>query len=321
MKSSLPIFVFLVFAVICREIRAQSAPPAVAEAGGQPASAVPAAADSIAGDVMLRRVMGAVDTQRSISAKLRYKIDLLGRTMLGSGNYLQQGRGPERMLRLDLQLQSGMLATNVLEICDGTALWIFEDFGEAKTLGRVDLVRLRRARPKSPSPPSVAAINTWFALGGLPKLLASLDTSFRFGPVADSRLDDVHVWTLEGQWEPGRLVQLLPDQKAAIESGGAVDLSKLAPNLPDRVTMHVGCDDLFPYRFEYWRAEKGTDRSKLLVVMEFYEVQVGVPLDRRHFIYAPGAVQPTDRTQSYLDRLLLEEVAPGEASRPRLQRR
>jgi len=89
MKSSLPIFVFLVFAVICREIRAQSAPPAVAEAGGQPASAVPAAADSIAGDVMLRRVMGAVDTQRSISAKLRYKIDLLGRTMLGSGNYLQ----------------------------------------------------------------------------------------------------------------------------------------------------------------------------------------------------------------------------------------
>jgi hypothetical protein len=269
--------------------------------------------------------MAAVDAQRSIAAKVRHKVDLLARPMFGSGLYLQQGRGPERMLRLELKLQqTATEATNLLEICDGTALWIYEDFGEAKTLGRVDLVRLRRARPKSPAPTQVPAINTWFALGGLPKLLASLDTSFRFGPVVDNRLDDVRVWTLEGQWEPGRLAQLLPDQKGAIDSGGAVDLTRLAPNLPDRVTLHIGCDDLFPYRFEYWRADgatKGADRGKLLVVMELYEVQLGTPIDRRQFANAPGALQATDQTQLFLDRLFLEEVAPGEAAQPSPRRR
>jgi hypothetical protein len=303
-----------------RGIGAQTLLPAGNSPSSRAIAATPPASDSNPGDALLRRALNAVDAQRSIAAKVRQKVDLLGRPMFGSGIYLQQGRGRERMLRLELKLQIAKQTSSVQEICDGTALWICEDFGDAKSLTRVDMARLLRARPKSPPPPAPPAVNAWFALGGLPKLLASLESSFRFGQVIESRLDDLRVWTVEGQWKPARLAELLPDQKSAIDSNSAVDLTKLAAHLPDRVTLHIGWDDLFPYRIEYWRGEpatkdtKANDHGKLLVLMELYEVQLGGPIDPRQFAYAPGDLQPTDRTQAFLDKLSLEEPASGEAN-------
>ena len=126
-----------------------------------------------------------------------------------------------------------------------------------------------------------AAPDFSLSLGGLPRLLWSLRTSFRFAPPTENRLDDLRIWTLDGQWNSSRLAMLLPDQKAAIDAGQPVDLSKLASQLPDRVVLRIGCDDLFPYRIEYWRREgkakdsSSADRGKLLVVVELYEVQLG----------------------------------------------
>ncbi|MBI3840235.1 MAG: hypothetical protein HY288_20120, partial [Planctomycetia bacterium] len=183
----------------------------------------------------------------------------------------------------------------------------------------------RGARPKS-QPPGPQN-NAWLALGGLPKLLMDLETSFRFGPVAESRLDGLRVWTVEGQWKPAKLAELLPDQKATIEAGGAADTRHLSPNLPDSVVLHMGCDDLFPYRFEYWRCERPdkkaqTDgRGKLLAVLEMFEVQLGAPIDPGRFAYQPGALQSIDRTQEYLDKLGLQEVAPAGANRNLPRRR
>lgn len=322
MKSILPIFASFAWACMGLGINAQTPMPPGNLPAARTSAPVAVPADSNSGDALLRRVLAAVEAQRSIVAKVRHKVDLLGHATLGSGIYLQQGRGPQRMLRLELKLQTVPQASSVQEICDGTNLWIYEDLCEVKSLFRVDVARLRRARPKSaPAPPATPGIDAWVALGGLPKLLASIESSFRFGPVVESRLDDLRVWTLEGRWKPARLVEFLPDQKAAIESGAAVDLTKLAPNMPDRVTLHVGCDDLFSYRIEYWRAAaptkntKANDHGKLLTVMELYEVQLGVPIDPRQFAFAPGDVPFADRTQAFLEKLNLEEPPAGEASR------
>ena len=196
--------------------------------------------------------------------------------------------------------------------------------GNDRSLGRVDLGRLARARPRTPG---AAAPDFSLSLGGLPRLLWSLRTSFRFAPPTENRLDDLHVWTLDGQWNSARLAMLLPDQKAAIDAGQPVDLSKLAPQLPDRVVLRIGCDDLFPYRIEYWRREgkakdsSSADRGKLLVVVELYEVQLGAALDPRQFVHHAGDLQPVDRTQAYLDRYGLDEVILPGASQPRPPRR
>ncbi|MBI3838086.1 MAG: hypothetical protein HY288_09150, partial [Planctomycetia bacterium] len=262
MNSILPIFSCVALAWLAHGALAQQPLPV----GNPRFKPVPRAAappnDSNSGDALLRRAIAAVDAQPSITAKLRQQVDLLGRQLVGSGVYLQQGRGPQRLLRFELKLQaSNKTTTNgMLQICDGTTLWIHEDLADRKNLSRVDVTRLRGARPKSP-PPALPS-NAWLALGGLPKLLMNLESSFQFGPVAESRLDSLQVWTVEGQWKPARLVQLLPDQKAKIEAGTAADTRNLAPNLPDCVVLHLGCDDLFPYRIEYWRREPANKNAR-----------------------------------------------------------
>jgi hypothetical protein len=312
MKSILPIFASLLWAATGLNAQPQTPVPLGNATPGRAAPAAPASANSD-GDVLLRRVLAAVSAQTSISAKLRHRVDLLGGPLRGTGIYLQQGRGAEPMLRLELKFKMAGQASSLQHVCDGTTLWIYELVDGNASLSRVDVARLRRARTKSQ--PAVARPS--LALGGLPGLLAGIEGSFHFGSVTESRLDDeLRVWTIEGQWKPARLAALLPDQKSALDAGQPVDLTRLAANLPDRVVMHVGCDDLFPYRFEYWRAApddkdaKAKARGKLLLVMELYEVQFGAPVDPRSFAFQPGNLQPVDRTPAFLNKLGLEDALP-----------
>ncbi|MEX2112847.1 MAG: hypothetical protein WD845_06645 [Pirellulales bacterium] len=285
--------------------------------------------DSIAGDALLRRVLAAVDAQPSLAARLRYQVNLMGRSAVGSGVYLQQGRGPERLLRFELTLETPPITSRVLHVANGADLWVVEELAGENKLSRVDVARLRNARPTSPG--GVVDPNGWLALGGLSRLLGNLDAAFRFGPVSESRLDDVRVWTLVGQWDHGRLGDLLPDQKEAIHAGAMVDYGKLPQRLPTAVVLHVGCDDFLPYRIEYWRNQQpragdflsGRDAlGQLLVVMELYEVRIGHPIDPAQFVFQPPEGQkPQDRTAEFLTRLGLEEAPTAGARRPTPPRR
>jgi hypothetical protein len=280
------------------------------------------AADSQSGAALLRRVLASLDAQHAIGAKVRQKVELQGHPMFGEGIYLQQGRGVERRLRFELALQASTPMT-LTQVCDGANLWSYEDLGNRKNLSRVDLARLRRARVKATGAAPIAMIGgPWLALGGLPRLIGELDNAFEWGPGSESLLDkDLRVWTLEGRWKKDRLAEMLPDQKDAIMAGRAVDTTRLAPNLPDRVALHIGCDDLFPYRFEYWRSQDNAADGLLLAVMEFYEVQLGAVIDPRRFVFQPLNLQPADRTQAFLERFGLEDPPPVGANQNPPQRR
>jgi hypothetical protein len=326
MNSILPIFACgIVLAGCCQRAQAQTPLPlgsSPAASGAAPASA---AADSHAGDALLRHVIAGLDAQPSIAAKLRHRFDLLGRPMIGSGIYLQQGRGSERMILLDVNLQMTGQTARAQHVCDRNGLWLYEEFGATKNLSWVDVARLGRARPKSQGGSPTADI--WLALGGLPKLLGGIEKSFQFGPVMESRLEDLRVWTIEGQWKPARLAQLLPEQKETIEAGKPADLTKLVANLPDRVVLHFGADDFFPYRIEYWRSQpsdaptKAKDPGKLLVLVELYEVRLGGKIDPLQFVFEHGDMKPTDRTQEFLDKLGLQDSTPQGANQIPPQRR
>jgi len=280
-------------------------------------------------DVLVRHVIANLEAQSSIAARLRHRIDLLGKPLVGTGIYLQQGRGVERLLRLELDVQMSKDPGKLFQVCDGKKLWLSESIGGETKLASVDLARLVRARPKSmplDSPP----LN--ISLGGLPKLLADLDGAFAWGLVADSRLEDLRVWSVEGRWKPARLAQMLPDQKPQIDAGQSVDLQKLPKNVPDRVVLHIGVDDGFPYRIEYWKAagsredssrdqEAARDNDKLLVLLEFYEVRLNARIDPAQFVFDAKGKQAVDRTGEYLERLGLEEAAAAGASRPSRTRR
>ena len=347
MKSSLPTFAIFaagaVVAVFVTPVAAQlpnvgnrpkastAAPPSTAppRTAQLPARQAPPAArqpEAISGDALLRRVITAIDSVPSIAAKVRYRVDLKGESTVGAGVYMQQGRGPERMMVYDLSLPTGETTSRVRHIADRSTLWIVEELVGANNYGRVDLARLRRARPKSQAGvPS----DGWLALGGLPKLISGLDRAFQFGPVTEGKLDEVRVWTLRGEWERDRLMNLLPNQKDAIAAGQPFDRSQLSPQLPDTVIVHVGCDDFFPYRIEYWRSPEAQKKSddeepveKLLVVMELYEVRLDGPIDADQFAFQPPPeIKPADRTVEYLDKLGLEELVPPGANRKGQPRR
>lgn len=320
MKSILPILAWLVGVSLGSSTRAQVPLRAGDSASGNAEQAADGAASSDSGEVLVDRVLATIDAQSSIAAKVRHRVELLGRPLIGTGIYLQQGRGAERTFRLELQLRTVLYTSRVRHVCDAKHLWIAEELDGNKSLTVVDMVRLRGARPKSQG--AVPLQPALFALAGLPKLLSSLQATFVFERVVESRLDELRVWSIEGKWNPAKLIQLLPEQKEAIESGGVVDLSGLAPNLPHRVVLHVGCDDLFPYRIEYWRTapadsdEESSGRARLMLVMELYEVQLGARIDPVQFEFAPdNKVSPVDHTQEFLDRLGLEDPPLEEAKR------
>jgi hypothetical protein len=260
-----------------------------------------------------------VAAQPSIAAKLRHRVELLGRPILGTGLYLQQGRGAATNFRLEVEFRTKLFASRQWQVCDGAQLWILEELDGAKNLTLVDVARLNRAQPKSSG---TAVPQGLGALGGVARLLESLQAAFFFQDVVESRLDDLPVLSIEGTWTLERLVQFLPEQKGVIESGGAVDLAPLAPHLPHRVVLHVGCDDLFPYRVEYWRSMRDKDdansagREQLLLVIEMYEVQLGARIDPAHFAFrTEKSLRPTDRTEEFMKRLGLEDPPPSEARR------
>jgi hypothetical protein len=94
------------------------------------------------------------------------------------------------------------------------------------------------------------------ALGGLPRLLSTLDGHFAFGRAKPLVIGKLPVWSLEGQWKPKVLATLLPDQREAILAGQPAQLDKLPPHLPHGVTLILGRDEvvpLFPYSISYYR--------------------------------------------------------------------
>ncbi len=313
MKNSLPSLACFAAIAWCTCGGTQAAMPNAADAPGAPAASV------LPGDALMARVVGTVDRAPSISARLRHRVEMVGHPLLGTGRYLQQGRGPRRAFRLEMELRTVLSGTSIEQICDGDQLWMFEEFDSKKSLSVVDVVRLSRARRKSQTPEATVPV-AWLKLGGLPRLLENMHEAFRFSEVTEGRLDELPVWSIDGGWKPERLAQLLPGQAVGIRRGQPADLSPLTPNIPHRVVLHVGCDDLFPYRIEYWRTEPGEEgaspQEKLMLVMELYEVQLGARIDPAEFVYRPPSnLRPQDRTAEFLNRLGLEDPPPVEARR------
>ncbi|MEX0977279.1 MAG: hypothetical protein WDZ48_00410, partial [Pirellulales bacterium] len=160
-------------------------------------------ASSISGEALVDRVVAAADAQVSIAAKVRHRVELMGRpALIGTGIYLQQGSGPQRTFRLELMLRTSLFASSVQHVCDGNQLWIFEELDGNKKLAVVDMARLQRARPKSRAPAQPQG--SLLALAGLPKLLTGLQDAFVFSSVVESRLDDLRVLSIAGGWHPAR---------------------------------------------------------------------------------------------------------------------
>ncbi|MFV2069517.1 MAG: hypothetical protein ACC645_21340, partial [Pirellulales bacterium] len=247
---------------------------------------------------LLRQAATAVESQPSLRAMLRLKAQILDNELVGSGLYLQQGRGVEMLTRLELRLQTGDEATGLLRINDGRYVWTDRRSGSQRWVTSVDLRRLREAGQGGEGgvEQSIAtdvAAPQFELVGGLTDLLNSLEATFQFGDPQPHRIGKLPVYQLTGTWRPFMLARFLPDQADAILAGQPANLDALPAHIPTEVVLLLGHDNLFPYVIDYRR-----DRHRSLLRIEWYEIQFGGAIDPKRFVFhsrGEGAKDITDQ--------------------------
>ena len=254
----------------------------------------------------------ALQARRAVSAKIRHKIDLFDKQLIGSGNYLEQRQEPISLLKLELKIQLDSRTSSLVQVCDGRYLWTYRRLLGDGSLARLDAVRATEALQEAEKA-GRGEVEMLPGLGGLPQLLRGLHASFDFISAEKSTLNSksgqVAVWRLQGRWKARQLARLLPRQKQAIEEGKAVDLTKLPQHLPDHVVLFLGDEDGFPYRIEYRRGLRGESNrpnepmGRALVTMEWLDVVLDQPVDPRRFEYNPAGLQFEDKTEEFLKQL------------------
>jgi hypothetical protein len=248
------------------------------------------------GQARLREAQEALARHRSVFAKMHIQIDLYDQQTIGNGEY-RQGPPETRWMAFDVRLKTNNQLSIVQQRCDGNSFWRCDSVDDVRLrVSRIDMARLGSARDEGR-----AGGVPQLGLGGLPKLLHSLDTAFEFNKVRNEKRGRQRVYALRGQWRPDWLMKWLPDQKAAIAAGKPVDLAKLPPPLPDHVVVRLGVDDLFPYRIEYGRDDpKAPDQSRTLAAIDFEGVAFDGPVERSAFEFEPGKTPVIDETDAYL---------------------
>ncbi len=253
---------------------------------------------------MLAQAVDRLDRYPSISARIRQRAEIYDMPMIGTGLYLQGPPGSQCM-RLELKMQVDNDVMSVQQVCDGNNLWVIRHLGPQQTLGRIEartVVENQKGWAQKPGQGGPLGIG----IGGLPRLVRSLNHSFRFADPVPTKLSTFPVHELRGMWRPEALARMLPDQKAKIEAGGPADLSKLPEEAPDEVYLLLGRDDLFPYRVEYRRHEEGGEdgaQTRVLLVMELFEVRADATIERRLFDYQPGELPISELTSTYIENL------------------
>jgi len=265
-----------------------------------------APAAETAAQKLLREALIALESHRSVSAKIHQEIDLFGQQLIGNGIY-RQGPPESRWMLLDLKIKVDENDWTIQQRCDGETYWQCRSVGGERTeVSRVDIARLRNRREAWQAQWGQTSL---LGMGGLPKLLVALDQAFEFKTVANATFERQPVYALRGEWRLDRLARWLPDQKDAIVAGQPANLTKLPAPIPDHVFVLLGRDDLFPCRIKYGRdAPNVNGESRTVVAMNFDSVVFDQPVDAGEFKFDPGTTPVADYTETYLNQL--EESLP-----------
>ncbi len=284
-------------------------PPPSTIANSEPPAATPAPGGDA--QAILQQAIVSLEALRSISAETRQYVDIYDKQLVGSGSYFEQ-RGPNGLeLRLELRLQLGDYTSSLLQVCKGQFLWISRD---KETPIRIDVSRVAKVWDERGDFPGPGRIGTWPGLGGLPKLLRGLNSSFDFTLIEETRLgEQLPAYRLQGQWKREKLAKILPQHSAAIREGKPVDLGAMPLYLAHRVVLYLEKDGLFPRRIEFRRpppsrAENEPPREETTIVsMDLYNVVLNAPINADRFNFRPGERGYTDQTERFLDSLGLKK--------------
>ena len=281
---------------------------------------------NVDGNALVAQAARRVQAESSVQAAIRFRIDVAGQNLVGNGQYVQLGDGPEKLLRFDLKLQVGQRVAALQQISGQRYYWIRRDMPPASfKVSRVNLASIRNAVAKRHAAAdrdadlnglTSPADDAWLLLGGLPALLESLSRDFEFGEARPGEIDlpsgnslstRVPVWAVSGTWKKERWKEL-----TAVTGKKKKDA---APTLlPKRVDLVLNRSErgfsLFPYRVLYYAAAENSRAGEGVAVglrpavsMELFNLATAANLDPRDFDYNPGEQEVEDLTSVYLQKL------------------
>jgi hypothetical protein len=234
----------------------------------------------------------------SVAIRLRQRVRIGDRVLVGTGRYLQAGQGEEQRFRFETTLTSDSETFEVTEVSDGLFCWLHRRNGpDPPILCRIDIqrVRSRLAELNAPDPTDTAAY-----LGGLQRSLWTARQWFQFSEAVPAELDGRPVWLVEGEWQLPVLKLVLPDVVAAAEATGGVTAEQLPDGVPWQVRLTVGQGDLLPCRFEFLaipgRRPVTAAPVEPIAVIEFLEVEIDGAIDATAFYYQPASEELVDIT-------------------------
>ncbi len=269
------------------------------------AATVPAADQAAQAERIVAAALAALGRAESISARVRQRVRVDDRVLVGAGRYVQSGLGEDQRYRYESSMKSDTETFDLLEVCDGLFAWSYRRIGQQPPqLERLDVRRIRD-RLQQLKPDNDAPVSPY--LGGVQRTMSLLRDWFLFVSVEPTTIDDLPVWKVEGRWNPEMLAALLPALKDAARQEGGITAAALPDGTPWSVRLSIGKRDLFPFRIE-WLAIPGSrpvaDREpEPIAVLELYEVRLGEPVDAAAFVYKPaidGLIDLTDSRIKFL---------------------
>lgn len=282
------------------------------------------------GQALVHQAIVALETQESIAAKIHYYFDLFGDLSIqGTGTYIAQMTQSGQLFRWEMTLRvpdtSGSEEPSLVwqEIFDGQKFWTYQA-QERQKLNQVDVLQVAQYLKKQGNLPKIGEVGSWPGLGGLARLLRSLQADFQFVLLEKTsfRTSDGHqtrslpAWKLLGTWKPQRLAELLPEQAERIQQGLPVQWENVPAQIPDHVILFLGQEDRFPYEIHYRRRPAGwlwswladwtwlKRKDHTLATIEFPEVNFNIPIPPETFTYQPPPnLKPSEATPDFLKKL------------------
>ncbi len=197
----------------------------------------------------------------AFDAKLRQRIWVGGREVIGVGHYEQGGGGSGRF-SLEMTIHDGDSRQSMRQISDGKLAWVRTQIGSTISIQRVDIGRIdefererspRRpastmARLADPSTPLASRLPARLAVGGLAELIDQVATDYDLR-LGKGNVEETPVWILRGE-----LTQ--EARQRLIEAAGKPELPPLCPAevrvaiaaVPSPSGFGIG----LPIRFEFW---------------------------------------------------------------------
>ncbi len=258
-------------------------------------------------DVILQRAIARMNSEFRFQASLRHKINMFNQQFVGTGHYRQFGNGTIKRLRFELKTQVGDKTSSVIQVCDGRHLWTRENLTEETTLSRIDVRYVRDALAEyernGGAGNGVGRLATdWganIAMGGFPRLLASIDACFNFTSAQKAVYEDVPVWVLVGTWKNDIRQRLIEEFN---------DGPKFPAHLPDAVKLVLSRDKEFksiPREIQYLRL-LSDKTAQPMVSLQLYDMTRLVDMNAAQFDYQRGEQVIVDRTQAFLDKYISE---------------